>query len=148
VLQKRCYTHFIFQGLGMYRIFLFVLLQTLLLPLLAQDFYYKQNKKVLLTPLQDDTAKLQRSTEMQELKYYKTPSNIIVGVKDEILLHTHEIDALMQEYGFTLIQELSTNLYLVRFSDKKRTLEQANTMHEDARVKFAHPNFYKQVQRR
>ncbi|MDY0121797.1 MAG: hypothetical protein RBR54_07615 [Sulfurimonas sp.] len=132
----------------MYRFFLLVLLQTLLLPLLAQDFYYKQNKKVFLTPIQDDTTLLQRSAETQGLKYYKTPNNVIVGVSDEILLHTREIDAVAQAYGLTLIQELATNLYLVRFGDKNTTLQQANKLHEDARVKFAHPNFYKQVQRR
>ncbi|MCD6259463.1 MAG: hypothetical protein J7J31_07660 [Helicobacteraceae bacterium] len=132
----------------MYRLFLLILLQTLLFPLFAQDFYYKQNKKVLLTPVQDVTIVLQRSSGMQGLKYYKTPRDVIVGVSDEILLHTREIDAVAQEYGLTLIQELSTNLYLVRFSDQNRTLQQANRVHEDARVKFAHPNFYKQVQRR
>ena len=132
----------------MYKAFLLSLLSSLFLTLFAQDFYYKQNKKVLLTPLQDDATKLQRSPELQELKYYKTPSNIIVGVGDEILLHTNTIDAVVQEYGLILLQKLSTHLYLVRINDQNATLQQANSIHEDARVKFAHPNFYKQVQRR
>ena len=132
----------------MYKAFLLSLLSSLFLTLLAQDFYYKQNKKVFLTPIQDDTTALQRSTKTQGLKYYKTPNDVVVGVSDEILLHTREINAIVQEYGLTLMQELATNLYLVRFGDQNMTLQQANKLHEDMRVKFAHPNFYKQVQRR
>jgi len=126
------------------KIILFFLV--VILELVAQEsFYYKNNKKQILYPLHRDT----RSVE--NIDYYQNERGQVLGVTDEIIVKTGDYETLKQngeKYGFIIVKKLFTNLYLIRVSDRKETLQVANLLTMQKSVDFAHPNFIKKAIRR
>lgn len=114
----------------------------------AEDFYYKNNKKVSLTPLDTNATQTRNLQKNRDTRYYMTPQQKVVGVKDEIILSTTKIEKVVQSYDITPLRELAENIYLVRVNDSANTLDMANRLYEDPDVLYAHPNFYKKVQKR
>lgn len=127
-------------------LFLFPLLLTT--PLLAQEYYYNNKQKVQLTPIESNTSTPQIRSSMKKIRYFETPNKQIVGVGDEIILKTQEIQKVLARYDLTLISELSQDLYLLRVRDSSELFTLSNTLYEDSEVEFAHPNFQRKVQKR
>jgi len=114
----------------------------------AQAFYYNNNQKVQLTPLSKDHLESRSAQQSREVKYYVTPNRSVVGISDEILVDTEDIEYILNSYGVELIVKLGESIYLLRAKDASQTLDIANELYEDKRVKLAHPNFIKEVQKR
>lgn len=121
----------------------------LLLSLHAQElFYYQNNKKVSLTPLEEENSPLRATSSASSHDYYLNEKQHIVGVDTTVLVKTKHIDYVLQSYELTLLQDLGNDLYLLQTTKKSQTLPIANTLSQDAKVLFAHPNFSRQVQKR
>jgi len=114
----------------------------------AQDFYYKNKTKVFLTPVDENTTLSRSSQRNTDILYYTTPTQKLVGVKNEIIVQTKHLESTLQNYGLTLVRELAKDIYLVCVDQKSKTLDLANKLYEDPDIEYAHPNFYKKVQKR
>jgi hypothetical protein len=128
--------------------FLLILCLACITPLLAQEYYYNNNEKVNLTPTEDNINASPSRTSTKTTRYFKTPSKHVVGVKDEIIIKTDFIDSVLADYNVTLVSKLSKNLFLLKVKEISKVFNISNALYEDSKVEFAHPNFYKEVQKR
>lgn len=126
---------------------LFLFLSTIV-ALNAQTFYYNNNQKVQLTPLPKSLIQSRSAVEGVEMEYYMTPNKSLVGVSDEILIKSDDIEYVLKSYSVELLTKISDTIYLLRVKDRAQTLELANKLYEDTKVELAHPNFSKEIQKR
>ena len=105
-----------------------------------EHYYYKNNTKVLLksyTPSSRNTS---------TINYYKNEKGILLGVTDKIIIKVADENYLReytQEFNLTIEKKLSTNLYLVKVSEKNKTLDIANSLNQKEGITYAHPDFIK-----
>lgn len=119
--------------------------------LIASDmYYYNNNKKVYLTPQESNQSSFQNKSapNPHAAQYYKTSSNTIVGISDEILIKTKDIDAVLYKYDVVLKKRITSDIYLLKVKDSTLTLKISNQMYEDSNILYAHPNFIKQIHNR
>lgn len=114
----------------------------------AESFYYNNNQKVQLTPLPKSLVQSKSATEGAQMEYYTTPNSTLVGISDEILIQTEDIEYVLKCYGVELLAKLGNNIYLLRAKERAQTLELANKLYEDEKIELAHPNFSKEIQKR
>lgn len=132
----------------MYKITLFLIMSTYLI---ASDLYYYNNhKKVYLTPQDSNQRVLQyRSvSNPHAVRFYTTTNNVVVGINDEILIKTKDIDAVLDTYEVKLKKRITSQIYLLQVKDNNLTLDISNQMYEDPDILYAHPNFIKQIHER
>jgi len=109
------------------------------------SYYYKNNKKVTLTP---NTSMLRSSLS---LDYYQNDKGIILGVSDKLIVKLKDSSSLekyLSEFNLTLEKTLSKNLYLLKTQNKSLTINISNRLNEKEDVKYAHPDFIKKRMRR
>lgn len=114
----------------------------LLLPLFlwSSDYYYRQGQKVALSPMAES-----RSGDGDQVRYYRDASGRTLGVDDNLLFKVEngvDADALLVEYNLTLVKSLGYGLYVAKGTGSGQTLEIANRLYLDQRVRFAHPDFH------
>jgi len=124
-----------------------ILITLITLPLLSQEYYFYKNKdeKEFLTPIN------QIFRDNKEISYYKMKNNIIIGVSDKIIVKTDinfNINDLISKFQLKILKKLSKNVYLLQTKDKSLTLDTANRLNENINIKYAHPDFIKQMIRR
>jgi hypothetical protein len=108
--------------------------------LFSEKFYYKENKKVVLTPV--------ISPKSGEYTYYKTPQNRVVGVGKNIIVNFKrgDIQNYLKEYNLTIIKKLSNNTYLLKTSSN--TLDISNRLSLDENISYSEPDFLKSIIKR
>jgi hypothetical protein len=116
----------------------------------SDDFYYQNNKKVFLTPL-EISQNFQKIDSNQTINYYKTQNNMTVGVSKEIIIKIKEkkvLKALLKKYPISLKTKLTSQLYVLESNSTSVTLEVSNQLYHDENVSYAHPNFIKKIVKR
>lgn len=119
--------------------------------LIASDmYYYNNNQKVYLTPQESNQSRLQNKSvpNPHAAHYYKTSSNTQVGITDEILIKTKNLDAVLHRYDVTLKKRITSDIYLLKAKESALTLDISNQMYEDSNILYAHPNFIRQIDNR
>ena len=116
------------------------------------NFYYYQDKKIFLTPIQS-SVKIQRSYSKQtnKINYYKTRKGDIVGIGKELIIKLKdgaEPQSLVNKYHIIIKKRLIKNIYLVEVNNTKETLNTSNKLTFDDNVIYAQPNFIKRMQQR
>ena len=107
----------------------------------SQEYYYKNNTKILLknvhTEINDDTSKV---------SYYKNEKGILLGVTDKVIVKTVDVN-LLEKYvhalNASIEKKLAKDLYLVKVTNKNKTLDIANELNKKESIEYAHPDFIK-----
>lgn len=118
----------------------------------AEQYYYQKGKKVYLSPTKSKSS-ISRdvNSSINQINYFKTPQNVLVGVRDEILVkfkNTQNIQDIQITYSLSLVKQLSKTMFLFKVKDYLRTLDVSNSLYEESDVEFAHPNFLRSVRKR
>jgi hypothetical protein len=116
----------------------------------SDNFYYQNNKKIELTPIQS-IEKLQKKDSIQIIDYYKTSTDQTVGVTQEIMVKIEDnnsVENILKRYDLNLKQRLTPTIYVVETNSTQQTLKIANSLYEEANVSYAHPNFIKKIDKR
>ncbi len=106
----------------------------------AQEYYYGNHQKISLEPYTPDT----RSSD--KIDYYKNEKGTVVGVTNQIIIKISDesqIGIYAHEFNLSIEKKLSATLYLVKVSDKSKTLDIANDLSRKNGVVYAHPDFVK-----
>ena len=106
----------------------------------SDNYYYKNNQKISLVP---HNVTLRNSSNID---YYKNEKGILLGITDKIIIKVTDESYLRQytqEFNLTIEKKLSTNLYLVKVSEKNKTLNIANSLNQKEGITYAHPDFIK-----
>ena len=116
----------------------------------SDNYFYQNGKKVYISPVQQvKTFSLKSASTVSNIKYFTTPQNKTVGVSDKIIIKTTaNIDTILKNYNVTLVKQLTKYIYLLKVKDTSTILDTANRLYEDKTVKYAHPNFTKQIDKR
>lgn len=120
----------------------FLLLSLFLVICFAKEemYYIQQNKKVLLTPIGQD------SSEQHYQKYKKNDGSVVV-VKDTFFVTFSDLthmNEFLKTYKVSIEKKYDKNLYLVK-SDQKNVLELVNRLSKEKYITSAIPNFYKKI---
>jgi len=112
----------------------------------ANNFYYEYGQKVELTELSNPR------TANNNIAYYQKSNGKQVGVKkNEILLKCNEGIAclsILDAYNFASVKALSRSIYLITLQETQNIFTYSQTLHNNAAIEFAHPNFVKERKRR
>jgi len=111
----------------------------------SDNYYYKKNEKVTLTP--NDTA----FRASARVNYYINENGTVLGVSDMLLLKLKrhaDLKKYLNEFNLTTHKSLGKNLYLLKSSDKNLVIDIANRLNEKDDVKYAHPDFIKKAIKR
>ncbi len=106
----------------------------------ADNYFYRDGKAALLTPLNSTMRSL------QNIDYYQNERGVILGVKDTLLFKLQDdknLQNYLNEFNLSIVKSLDKNLYLLKTIDKSLTINIANRLSEKEDVKYAHPNFIK-----
>ena len=115
----------------------------------SDDFYYQNNKKVFLTPIETG-QKFQKtdSNQTKKINYYKTDKGHTVGISKELIVKVEKekaLDSLIEKYQLIFKKKLAQKLYLVEVNSTEKTLDICNKLYQENNVSYAHPNFIKRV---
>jgi len=116
----------------------------------SDNFYYQNDKKVILTPIQTFNT-FQKMDSNHTIVYFKTPKGQTVGMGQEIIVKlkdTKALDSLVKKYAVNIKTKLTDKLYVLEVNSTKETLEITNELYLDANVSYAHPNFIKKIDKR
>lgn len=109
----------------------------------SNDFFYiKDNQKIHLEKIQDI------SRASSSVDYYKDENNVVLGVNKNIILSLKEgtlIEKYLKLYDLEIEKKLDSNLFLVKTTNKSKTLEVSNELNRKNDVIFAQPDFVKEV---
>lgn len=135
----------------MYKKILLISVSALLL--YGEDsFYYSNNKKVSLTPLNEQEYLQKASSRVQEnITYYKTAQNNLLGVNDTIIVKFSDLteyEMIVSKYQLQIVKKLYANVYLFKVFDKENILKTCNDLYQLQSVQHAHPNFTYEVKKR
>jgi hypothetical protein len=114
-------------------------------------FFYQNGKKIYITQLKENIVNTRAITKPKNIKYFLTQNSTKIGIEDTILISTYKntnLTLLLNIYDLFLVKKLSNNIYLVKVKDISLTLDTANKLYEDSSVKYAHPNFIREIKRR
>ena len=103
-------------------------------------FYYKENKKVILTPMKIESRSLS-STD-----FYQNPRGIVLGVQDTLIVKFHDIynlEEIVSKFALELVSKLGKDTYLFKVASKSITIDTSNRLTQESYVEYAHPNFIK-----
>jgi len=116
----------------------------------SDNFYYQNDKKVILTPIQISNT-FQKMDANHTIEYFKTPKGQTVGMGQEIIVKlkdTKALDSLVKKYAVNIKTKLTNKLYVLEVNSTKQTLEITNKLYLDANVSYAHPNLIKRIDKR
>lgn len=128
----------------MKKTFLFLIL-ILQLGCANDNYYYKNNQKVNLTP----QTFISRSAS--NIDYYQNDKGIVLGVTDKLIVKLKDakkLEKILSEFNLTLEKTLSKNLYLLKTSNKNLTVDISNRLSEKEDVAYSHPDFIKKIMNR
>jgi hypothetical protein len=113
-------------------------------------FYGTNNKIITLTPI---TKNIESSKVIHkgQIEFYKTEDNQTIGIKNEITiaLDTNtDIGSLQEKYNFTLKTTLKNNKYIVITQTIQEVFHIANSIHNEPNVRYAYPNYIRQIKLR
>ncbi len=125
----------------------FIIISILLTQFLnaADNYYYKNGKVAILTPLNSTMRSL------ENIDYYQNERGVVFGVKNTLLLKLEDEQNLqnyLNEFDLTVKKSLDKHLYLLQTIDKSLTIDIANRLSEKEDVAYAHPDFIKKRVRR
>ena len=125
----------------------FIIISILLMQFLnaADNYYYKNGKVAILTPLNSTMRSL------ENIDYYQNERGVVFGVKNTLLLKLEDEQNLqnyLNEFDLTIKKSLGKNLYFLQTTDKALTVDIANRLSEKEDVAYAHPDFMKKRVRR
>jgi len=109
------------------------------------NYYFKNNQKENLTPY----TSISRSTS--HIDYYSTDKGITFGVTDKLIVklkNEKSLEKCLNEFNLTVEKSLSKNLYLLKTTNKKLTIDISNRLSEKNEVEYAHPDFTKKTMSR
>jgi hypothetical protein len=118
----------------------------------SNHFYYQNNKKVFLTPLEisQNFQKID-SNQTDKIHFYKTAKGQIVGISKELIVKIKEekvLDSLVVKYQVIVKKKLAQKLYLMEIKSTEKTLDICNKLYQENNVSYAHPNFIKRIVKR
>ena len=108
--------------------------------------YYHKGKLTTLTPITEV-----RSLGENGIKYYRTNFGNKVGVTDEILVKCYQSSDCfntLDKYNFRSISKVTQTIYLVKIDNENDIFKISQELFLDDNIKFAHPNFIKEQQKR
>lgn len=106
----------------------------------SDNYYYKDNHKVNLIP----QTSISRSNSHTD--YYQNDQGIVFGVTDKLIVKlkdAQKLEQILNEFHLILETNLSNNLYLLKTSNKKLTVDISNRLSETEYVEYSHPDFIK-----
>lgn len=104
------------------------------------NYYYNNNKKTTLTK----SSSMSRNAS--GIDYYQNDNGTDLGVTDKLIVKLKDVKNLKNYLvEFNLIEEkkMMENLYLLKASSKKFTIDIANRLNEKDDVEYSHPDFIK-----
>jgi len=120
----------------------------------AQDnYFYHNNEKVLLTPVQQFTRSNVSTIQEKTVDYYNTAQGQQVGIYNKILVKFKASDdldpyLLLSPYDIKIEKQLGSLLYLLVVPSNNLTIDIANRLSEQNFIEYAHPDFIKQLRTR
>ncbi len=117
------------------------------LPLFGAHFI-NDHQTVTLYPLKKNRS---AKPVEEKVQYYVDRNGIRYGVTDEIIVSfsdSKRILSLLERYRLHTIRTLGETMLLCRVSDRRKTLQTANALAGERGVRFAHPNFRIEKERR
>ena len=114
-------------------------------------YYYQNNKKVYLYPIENNIEKRVVSNGLNKIKYYKTSKNIKVGISTKIIIKfvkNADINKIIDKYKIKIEKKLTDSIYVVSVNDFSETIKVANRLYEDKNIVYAHPDFIKKINKR
>jgi len=108
----------------------------------SDTYYYKNNKKVTITP----DISISRSSS--NIDYYQNNQGVVLGVTDKLIVKlkdNEKLEQILNEFNLTLIKILSKNIYLLKTTNRTLTIDISNRLNETGYVKYAHPDFIKKM---
>ncbi len=119
--------------------------------LLSQDFYYNNNKKIYLTPLDTHySSAFKAQSGVDEITYtnqnsqtLKTDGTLIVTLNDDV-----DLDTFLDKYSLTLIKNVPDRYILVKCENINTVLEISQKIYKDKDVKVSSINFKKKYFKR
>ncbi len=120
--------------------------------LFGDAFYYSNGKKIDLSPVDAASSSKQSSSRVSStVKYYKTPSNNIVGVSNQLIIKFENLDnfeEIVHAYKLVLLKKIYKNSYLFKVERSSDALDIANQIYKLPSVEFTHPNFIRKAEER
>ena len=113
----------------------------------GDSYYYKNNKKVNITPA--ITSALSRSGSSTD--YYKNDKGIVFGVTDKLIVKLNDarnLEKYLKEFDLKMEKTLSKNTYLLKTKNKSLTIDISNRLNEKEDVQYSHPDFLKKRMKR
>ncbi|NQY20672.1 MAG: hypothetical protein HRT40_05075, partial [Campylobacteraceae bacterium] len=108
-------------------------------------FYTENNKKINLVK----TNEISRT--ISDIDYYKTDNENILGVENKIFvkfMSSKNINLYINEFELKVLKIYPNDIYLFQTKDKSLTLNIANKLYLKTDIKYAQPNFIKQIKSR
>lgn len=112
----------------------------------ANASYYENGKLVELENIHSS-----RSVNGSYIEYYKNANGQKVGITDDILVQCNEgVDcpSVLNQFNLTDYKKLTDKIFVVKIQDYDNIFSVSRALFESKKVKFAHPNFIKERQRR
>ncbi|MBT5935635.1 hypothetical protein [Sulfurimonas sp.] len=109
------------------------------------NYYYQNNNKVLLEP------SISIARDSSSIDYYTNEKGIVLGVTDTLIVkfkYERNLNNYLNEFNLTLIKRLGNGLYLLKVENKNLTIDISNKLTQKVDIKYAHPNFIKNIIKR
>ena len=103
-------------------------------------YYCDGDKKISLTPVTNT------SRALSSIDFYQDENGHRVGVNNQLIVAFKEsvdTNAILKSYNVAIISKLSPHSYLLKTTNKKETIDIANSLNELPEVLYAHPDFIK-----
>jgi subtilisin family serine protease len=109
----------------------------------SDSYYYQNGQKVALISSQNFMSR-----KYSSIDYYINAREIGLGVNNKLIIKLED-NSTLEKYKnrFNLVFEksLSRNIYLLKTEDKRLTIDISNRLTESKGVKYAHPDFIREV---
>ncbi len=117
--------------------------------LFGDAFYYNNGKKIDLSPMDTQSISKRSGARIPSAtKYYKTPNGTRIGVSKQLIIQFNDadsVDRVMRDYKLVLMKKIYKNTYLFKVDALSDALKISNQIYKLKSVKFAHPNFIREV---
>jgi hypothetical protein len=89
--------------------------------------------------------------DSSSIDYYTNEKGIVLGVTDTLIVkfkYERNLNNYLNEFNLTLIKRLGNGLYLLKVENKNLTIDISNKLTQKVDIKYAHPNFIKNIIKR
>jgi len=107
-------------------------------------YYLQNNKKVKLTPFEQKS----RTVVDNKMDFYINDNNVVLGVSDKLMLKLKDdsnLNTYLLEFNLTILKKITTNLYLLKTTNKSETISISKLLANKSDVVFSHPDFLKNI---